>query len=367
LARVARTIDPLAATVKATGAVTSAAGKNIIAPILGTTTGAGRESISQAFRAGQVGGDAATQFRANISGIADPSELLVIAKQNLEELNRAKQAEYRSGMVNVKNDKSILNFTDIDDSLVNSKNKVTFKGKVVNEEAARQLNQARAIVDDWKSLDPAEFHTPEGLDALKKRVGDVLEGIPFEQKVARSSVGDVYNSIKSTIQKQAPSYAKTMKAYSDATDQIKEVEKALSLGKKTSIDTATRKLQSLMRDNVQTNYGQRTSLARDLQTMGGTEFMPGLAGQALSSPVPRGLQSIAAVPSTYLSYGFGGIPGAVANLALSSPRLMGETAFGAGLVSRGANKFGELVPPGLDPRTFNLLYQAGQTEGLLSE
>jgi hypothetical protein len=367
LARVARTIDPLAATVKATGAVTSAAGKNIIAPILGTTTGAGRESISQAFRAGQKGGDAATQFRANISGRADPSEVLVIAKQNLEELNRAKQAEYRSGMVNVKNDKSILNFADIDDSLVKSKNKVTFKGKVVNEEAARQLDQARAIVDDWKSLDPAEFHTPEGLDALKKRVGDVLEGIPFEQKVARSSVGDIYSSIKSTIQKQAPSYAKTMKAYSDATEQIKEVEKALSLGKKASIDTATRKLQSLMRDNVQTNYGQRTSLARDLQTMGGTEFMPGLAGQALSSPVPRGLQSIAAVPSSYLAYGFGGIPGAAANLALSSPRLMGETAFGAGLASRGARRFGELVPPGVDPRTFNLLYQAGQTEGLLSE
>jgi hypothetical protein len=158
-----------------------------------------------------------------------------------------------------------------------------------------------------------------------------------------------------------------MKAYSDATEQIKEVEKALSLGKKASVDTATRKLQSLMRDNVQTNYGQRTSLARDLQRIGGTEFMPGLAGQALSSPVPRGLQSIATVPSSYLAYGAGGIPGAAANLALSSPRLMGEAAFATGLASRGARQFGQLVPPGVDPRTFNLLYQAGQTEGLLSE
>lgn len=367
LARAASVIDPLSATVKATGAVASAAGKNIIAPVLGTTTGAGRESISQAFRAGKTGGETAAQFRANISGRADPTEVLTIAKQNLDELNRIKQAEYRSGMVNIKNDKSILNFADIDNSLVKSTNKVTFKGKVVNEEAARQLQQAKSIVDDWKSLDPAQFHTPEGLDALKKRVGDVLEGIPFEQKVARSSVGDIYNSIKSTIKKQAPSYDKTMKAYADATDQIKEVEKALSLGKKASVDTATRKLQSLMRDNVQTNYGQRTSLAQDLQRIGGAEFMPGLAGQALSSPVPRGLQSIATVPSSYLAYGAGGIPGAVANLALSSPRLMGEAAFATGLASRGARRFGELVPPGVDPRTFNLLYQAGQTEGLLGE
>jgi hypothetical protein len=367
LARAASTIDPLAATVRATGAVASAAGKNIVAPVLGATTGAGRESISQAFKAGQTGGETAAQFRSNISGRADPGDVLVIAKQNLDELNRAKQAEYRSGMVDIKNDKSVLDFADIDDSLTKSTKKVTFKGQVINEEAAKQLQQARTIVDNWKSLDPAEFHTPEGLDALKKRVGDVLEGIPFEQKVARSSVGDIYNSIKSTIKKQAPSYDKTMKAYSDATEQIKEVEKALSLGKKASVDTATRKLQSLMRDSVQTNYGQRTSLAKDLQRMGGIEFMPGLAGQALSSPIPRGLQSIAAVPSSYLAYGAGGIPGAVANLALSSPRLMGETAFATGLASRGARRFGELVPPGVDPRTLNLLYQAGQTEGLLSE
>jgi len=46
---------------------------------------------------------------------------------------------------------------------------------------------------------------------------------------------------------------------------------------------------------------------------------------------------------------------------------MGEAAFATGLASRGARQFGQLVPPGVDPRTFNLLYQAGQTEGLLSE
>ena len=368
LARVASTIDPLAASVRATGAVTSAAGKNIVAPVLGATTGAGRESISQAVRAGQTGGETAAQFRANISGRADPTEILDIAKQNLDELNRLKQAEYRSNMVDIKNDKSVLEFNDIEKAIQDATKKVTFKGQITNTTAAEKLQDAQQKINAWRGLDPAEFHTPEGLDALKKQVGETLETIDFtKQKVAYSAVSDIYNSIKSSIQKQAPTYAKTMKAYSDATDQIKEVEKALSLGKKASVDTATRKLQSLMRDNVQTNFGQRTSLARDLETMGGKEFMPGLAGQALSSPIPRGLQGIAAVPSSYLAYGAGGIPGAVANLALSSPRIMGEAAFATGLASRGARRFGELVPPGVDPRTFNLLYQAGQTEGLLGE
>lgn len=367
LARVASTIDPLAATVKGTGAITGAVGKNILTPYLGASTGAGREAIQQAFEAGQKGGKAAEQFRANITGRADPSEILDIAKSNLDELNRLKQEEYRSGMVNIKNDKSILEFTDIDKSLDNAAKKVTFNKQIVNKSAAEKIGEARGLVDNWKNLDPATYHTPEGLDALKKQIGDVLEGIPFEQKVARSSVGDIYNSVKSTIQKQAPAYANTMKAYTEASDQIREVEKALSLGKKASIDTAVRKLQSLMRDNVQTNYGQRVKLAKELETIGGQQFMPGIAGQALSSIAPRGISGALSLPTGLGGYALGGIPGAIASTALASPRIVGETAYGLGLGSRTARQFGQLVPPVVDPRAYNILYQGGQTQGLLGE
>lgn len=367
LSRAATMVDPLAQTVRGVGTVTGAVGKNVVAPIIGGTTGAGRESIEQAFKAGQKGGAAAEQFRSNISGRADPTEILDIAKSNLDELNRAKQAEYRSGMVNIKNDKSILEFTDIDKSLDNAFKKVTFNKQIVNKSAAEKIQEAKGLVDNWKSLDPAQYHTPEGLDALKRQVGDVLEGIPFEQKVARASVGDIYNTVKSTIQKQAPTYAKTMKAYTEATDQIREIERALSLGKKASVDTSIRKLQSLMRDNVQTNYGQRVKLAKELETMGGQEFMPGIAGQALSSLTPRGIQGAISLPTSFAGYTAGGVPGAAASLALSSPRLMGETAYGLGLASRGAREFGRLTPPLVDPRTYNLLYQSGQIPGLLEE
>jgi hypothetical protein len=367
LAKVASAIDPLSAVTRAAGKTASVLGEKVVAPIIGQTTGAGRESIVQAYKAGAKGGETAEQFRANISGRADPTEVLDIARSNLQELNAVKQAEYRSGMVNIKNDKSVLDFADIDKSLKDSLGKVTYKGKIVNESAANKLNQAKTIVDEWKSLDPVEFHTPEGLDALKKKVGDVLEEIPFEQKVARSSVGDIYNSVKSTIQKQAPTYAKTMKAYSDATEQIREVERSLSLGKKASVDTAMRKLQSLMRDNVQTNYGQRTKLAKQLESAGGQEFMPGLAGQALSSITPRGLQGAASLPTGYLAYGVGGIPAAALTAATTSPRIMGEAAYATGLTSRAGRKFGEIVPPAVDPRLYNALYQAGGIEGLLGQ
>lgn len=367
LAKIASTIDPLAIAARTTAKTANVLGGKVIAPILGSTTGAGRESIMQAYKAGEKGGDTAEQFRANISGRADQTDVLDIAKANLQQLNATKQAEYRSGMVNIKNDKSILDFGDIDKSIENSLNKVTYKGKIVNEGAAKNLEEAKSIISEWKSLDPVEFHTPEGLDALKKRVGDVLESIPFEQKVARSSIGDIYNSVKSTIQKQAPTYAKTMKSYSDATDQIREIERSLSLGKKASADTSMRKLQSLMRDNVQTNYGQRTKLGKELEAAGGQEFMPGLAGQALSNLMPRGLQGAASIPTGYLAYGVGGIPAAAITAATTSPRLMGEAAYATGLANRVGRKFGELVPPAADPRLYNALYQAGGIQGLLGQ
>jgi len=372
LARVASTIDPLAATVRATGAVVKPVAKNIITPILGTTTGAGRESISQAFQAGQKGGEAADQFRANISGRADPTEILDIAKSNLDELNRLKQAEYRSGMVDIKKDKSILEFNDIDQSFKNVENIIAFKGKVKNIDAAEKVAKAKDAINNWKTYDPAEFHTPEGLDALKQQIGGILEEIPFEQKTARLAVGEIYKSLKNTIQKQAPTYAKTMKAYTDQSEQIAEIQKTLSLNNKATTDTAMRKLLSLVRDNVQTNYGQRFQLAKDLEARGGQEFLPGVAGQALSSFVPRSLQGVAAIPTSYIAYGSlgGGVPGAIAataNAALSSPRLVGELAYGTGAASRGVREFGKLAPPLTDPRLYNLLYQSGQIPGLLEE
>lgn len=368
LSRAAATIDPLAATVRGTGAVAGAVGRNILTPYLGVSTGAGKEAIQQAFEAGQKGGKAAEQFRANITGRADPTEILNIARSNLDELNRLKQEEYRSGMVNVKSDKSILAFDDIEKAIQDATKKVTFKGQIKNATAAEKLQEAQQKVNAWKNLDPAEFHTPEGLDALKQQIGETLETIDFaKQRVAYSAVSDIYNSVKSSIQKQAPTYAQTMKAYTEATDQIREIEKALSLGKKASVDTAVRKLQSLMRDNVQTNYGQRVKLGKQLEAIGGQEFMPGIAGQALSSIPPRGISGALSLPAGLGSYALGGIPAAIGSAALASPRLVGETAYGLGTISRGAKEFGQLVPPAVDPRLYNVLYQSGQIEGLLGQ
>jgi hypothetical protein len=232
----------------------------------------------------------------------------------------------------------------------------TYKGQVKNTQAAKALQEISDEVNAWKGLNPSEFHTPEGLDALKQKIGGIVESIPFEQKTARTAASNVYNSIKSEITKQAPVYSKVMKGYSEATDQIKEIERALSLGGKASTDTAMRKLQSLMRNNVNTNYGNRLDLAKSLEQQGGNEILPALAGQSLSSWTPRGLGGAVAGGLGLGGYAVGGAPLAIPMLAGQSPRLMGETALILGQTGR---KLSGLANPNLDAVTLQSLMYGG--------
>lgn len=357
LGKAASFVDPLSLAAKTVGTVGKAA-----APVLGMTTGAGSEAIKQAYGAGKAGGTAAEQFRGNITGTAPMTDVLDMAKQNLANMNAAKQAEYRSGMTNIKNDKTVLDFSGIDNALQQAQNKTSYKGKVVNERAAKELGDVQAIVEDWKNQTPNEYHTPEGLDALKQRIGDVLEGIPYEQKQARSAVKGVYDSIKAEIVKQAPAYANVMKDYSNASELIKEIEKSLSLGQKTTADTALRKLQSIMRSNVNTNFGQRLKLGQELGA-GGQDILPALAGQSLSELTPKGIQRATSIPAAYGAFSAGGPLAAGTSLLTSSPRLMGEAAYGAGLLGRGMGAAENVIPQAFDPRMYNLMYQAGRIKG----
>jgi hypothetical protein len=359
LATAARAVDPLMISARAVGKTADVTGK-ALKPLLGMQTGAGSDAIGQAYQAGRTGGETADVFKANLRGEVPQTEVLEAAKQNLAEMAIQRQNAYRTEMASISKDKTVLSFDGIDKAINNAMNKTTYKGKIVNEKAFDRLASARAEIDAWKQLDPVDFHTPEGLDKLKQKVGAILEDIPFEQKTALTAVNEVYNGIKNEIKKQAPTYAKTMQAYSEATDLIREIERTLSQGKNASVDTQMRKLQSVMRNNVNTNYGQRMSLVKQLEEAGGREMMPALAGQALSNYAPRGLQGASSVPTALLAGSLFGTPLAAASLATSSPRLMGEAAYGAGRVAKGLLDVQNRMPNIDYPTMFNLLYQAEQ-------
>jgi hypothetical protein len=328
--------NPINAMVKAPGIAYDLAGA-LTKQGLALKTGVGTEPITQAVKAGREGNKTVL---ANMREQVPITQVLDDAKTNLAQMNLDKQKDYRSGMVNIKSDKSVLDLSGVETALKNAENSTGFKQSSIPKDAkaVEVLQKIRGKIDQWKKLDPAEYHTPEGLDYLKQSLWDDFGKLGREEKTAYSVGKQVYDSVKNQISTQAPEYSKVMKNYTDASDQIKEIERALSLGNTASADTAMRKLQSLMRNNVNTNYGQRLELAKQLEAMGGNEIMPALAGQALSSKLPRGLQGAANIPSSYMAFGVGGPALAALDLAASSPRLVGEAAYKYGQMANALNK-----------------------------
>ncbi len=327
-------VDPVSAGLKASLGIGNVATKTIREG-LGVSTGAGSKSIQTAFDSAKKGGVSKEQFLAHLRGGKEMNEVLDIALADPNVLKKQKLSEYKKNSKDLQADKTTLSFDDIDKALETALKLVKFKGKVKNPQGAKVLEDLKAVIDEWKKLDPADYHTPEGIDALKQNMWSVMEGIDKQSKTAQSAANAVYNATKKTIVKQSPGYAKLMKEYADASDLILQIERTLSMGKKANADSAIRKLQAIMRNNVSTNYGQRAKLAEILETKGGEEFMPGIAGQQLQSKGPQGLARTGMLPiATIVGTGGTNIPALALSAAASSPRAVGEIAAATGSAKR---------------------------------
>jgi hypothetical protein len=308
----------------------------LVSGAIGNSTGTGLSSLPEAFKAGQTGNTALVE---NMRQQVPMENVIDQAQQGIAQMRAAKSAAYRSGMIDISKDQTVLDFKPIQDAVSDIASRGSYKGQQINAKAAGTVQELVDKVTQWGSLDPAEFHTPEGLDALKQAIGDIRDSTQF-QTPARTAADKVYNAVKSQIVQQAPTYSKVMSDYSAATDQITELQRALSLKEKSSADTALRKLQSIMRNNVNTNYGNRTAAVQALEQQGNVSLMPSLAGQTLSSWTPRGMTGsiekgglpLAMVGMAAAGHA-GAIPGMLAMAPFTSPRLMGETAYGLGRLS----------------------------------
>jgi hypothetical protein len=334
----------IGATIGAVPSVISSGAKTLSSGLrrgLGISTGAGEEAIGQAYQAGKTGNQA---FVQNIKGEVPTVEILDQAKQALANIRANRMAGYKEGIQSTMPSQEIiagkalptpmkrLSFEPITSKLdetiqsLKVETPTTSKFKIGKEELSK-VKELESIVGEWKK--DSTLHTAEGLDALKQRLDALYPESPM-QRQAQRAITSVRNAVKDTIVSQDKNYAKTMKAYEESLTMEREIERALSLGDKASADTAIRKLQSLTRNNANTSFAYRKELADALKTEGGVDLMPALSGQALSSWTPRGM----AGQGTALGIGATGAltvnPMAAALLPLTSPRLVGATAYGAG-------------------------------------
>ena len=296
-------------------AVTATAGL-VGKPALGLSTGTGSENIANAAKAGFKGDKS---FVENLRGEVPMTKALDDAKHNLSVMRQNRNNTYRSGMVDISNDKNILSFDDIDKAISKAKKEVVRGTIVKDEKAFEHLNKIEDKINEFKNAPANLHHTPEGLDDLKQAIGNINQTLPF--------------------------------------DQLSQIERGLSLGQRASVDTALRKLQSLTRNNVNTNYGNRLDLAKQLEVEGGRPFINALSGQALSSPVARGL---AGGVEGMTALGAFANPYTLAAIPFQTPRLVGEGLYAGGRAAKGLSNIADLT--GLNPRNANALADFLYTE-----
>jgi hypothetical protein len=291
------------------------------ANVLGTTTGAGAEPVRQAFKN-------APGFVENMRGNVAASEVVDNARKGIQTIRQKMQADYRAAVPTWATN-HFVDFAPVEQAFKNMVATMQHNGQwKIGPSEQRTIQEIRDVLTDFYTTPGNK--TVEGLDAMKQRIQAIYPESHTHTQAQRA-VTAMSKAIKEEIRKQSPAYAPAMENYWKQSAQLDEIERSLSLGDRNTIDTALRKLQSLMRNNVNSNFGQRVQSAQALEQLGGANVLPQVAGQALNSWTPRGLQGAAAS-----STGVGSLllnPWGLATLPLFSPRTVGEAARGVGAVA----------------------------------
>tara|TARA_R110002110_G_scaffold265889_2_gene481764 strand:+ start:259 stop:1812 length:1554 start_codon:yes stop_codon:yes gene_type:complete len=336
-----KVVDPINVATKAV----SAASPIVSAPLtaaLGMTTGAGGEALRQGFQAGKVGGDTAEAFTSSMRGKTDMAEVVTDGTQAMKTISDQSKKTYKGGIDKLKLDKVELKFGDMKTSINNLIESKKFGGEfTISQKAQNKLKSLQSIINKWEKN--PNLHNAKGFDMLKRRIdAEYPQGL----KVGDEGiiVTEVRKVVFDEIVKKVPAYKKVMKAYEEAVTLEKQMLKELSLGNKSGAGTILRKLQSVMRDNANTNWGKRYDYVKMLDEANlDANIITKLAGQSLSSFVPRGLAQGGA-NLQLAGVGYGALSGAfnpaalIPSLVASSPRAMGELSYGAGRFSNVANK-----------------------------
>lgn len=337
-----RVTNPVTAVAAPTGLLT----RKPAAALLGMTTGAGGDSVREAFRAGERGGSYGKTFRDNMRGNEAQESVLTEAKAALGKMASERSDAYRKGMVATKANKTMLDKQPIEDAMQDLTDSM-FHGPspVTNKASIKLLKEVGQTIDDWWLNHPNM--TPEDLDRLKVKLDKMKPNWTKESGDQARIIATMRTAVRDEILRKDPTYAKTMKDYENSISAQQEIERALSLGKRSSKDTALRKMQSIMRNNVNTNYGSRKNQAKKLELYGADTLMPKLAGQSLSALTPRGLASLGAT-GLLGAAAYALDPTFVGGLLATSPRIVGETSHLLGRMKR----TGRQAPL--------ILYQAGR-------
>jgi len=299
--------------------------KEVPIQLLWKTTGAGAEAIRTAFSNGGK-----ESFAKAMRGEITDEDILNNAKKAFDTIKEQRRDIYWEDYTKLVENKTKLWTSDIEDLLVRnleeSKVKIVptekwfdldFSASTITQNSSQ--SQIKQMFDDviyWSD------DTPEGLDILKQRVQDRWIWGEGTTKADRLSTV-MSNAVKDKVVQAVPEYAEMTAKYEKLTNEIKEINRVLSLWDEKSKMTAITRLGQSMKDNL----SFRKEMVEKLEELSGMDLKSAIAGAGLRKVMPKWI--VWALAPTGLAYWVGAqllTPAIIPIILTSSPRVIGELA-----------------------------------------
>ena len=318
---------------------------------LGQISGAGAENLQRSFEMGRSSlpfGQRARQFKQTMReqgplSVSD-EQFADMASTALGGMRKDASAEYRSGL-------SAVDFGAPDPNLFNDVlNTVTkfnqerrrFAGPDSKADTQTPANApiVDSMIQDVYDFSSGPMQNREALYALRVK----LDEYEIQPKTTADRLRSQLRDELQAKLKEDKKYAEVMSNYERANKIANEIESELSLGRRNNVSQKLRKLNSITRNNVNTNFGRRVELVERLGTESGQNLVDVATGMALRADEPTGAARIA--QSTGQNVGLLSVmadavePSQAVSSALAqsffTPRTMGEVSMATGRAAMAA-------------------------------
>lgn len=317
--------------------------------VLGKATGTSAETISEAFRNPKVG--KLLRQSGKTPDVLE-QEALDLALDGLSAIREKRASEYLPRLERIKKlgtqfdkigkdleEKLLKKFDDLNvkTEFVEEGDRVVerfnFDGSTVSKDAHQKA--LNSVMIQLRDLDKPNARE---LDALKRRLSQIEDGLPVKESGgARSVISSIRREVADFLSNNVDGYQEMTKDYAKTSELIKDIKRTLSLGENNAKATALKKIQTTLRQN----NAMRVQMVEALEEVGGVgsgEITSRIAAAQLAPTVPRGLSGNLLLPAG-LTVGVLStkIPLLLLIAATTSPKLMGHLVSLLGKISGNAN------------------------------
>lgn len=292
-------------------------------------SGASFKSLEDAAKAGATKNEA---FLKHISGQGDIGQVVGSVRNAAYDLMEERSKAYEAGMAKVGKNPAILPYDNVMNTYDKLEQGTKSIGKIYDQPTYAALKDAeKEIVQWWGQPSAPGAHTIYDFDKLKRNIGRIRDqyrpGTPEHR-----ALGELYDSVKTTINNADPEYGKIMETYAEKTREINDIMREIAGPNSASQPARMRKLLKAYKDPTVSELMEKI-----VQKDPDLPFK--LAGEELREGLPKGLRGYIASAGTMM----GGAP--IASLITASPRVGGYMQYGVGRTLAPIQKGMEAIPP----------------------